>query len=136
MEESQRKDVECLFGILQVRFGILRRENQRWDLNEIIRIGNTCVIIHNILVRLDQYSRDDATKHISEDIDVFMETERCIAVDAIAEYNSNLALINATMTTDPTTESDHQVIRHMELTDKEDHYRLQKSLINININPM
>lgn len=53
-QEARRKDIERCFGVLQSRFQILRRENMRWDKREIVRISETCVILHNILIRMMQ----------------------------------------------------------------------------------
>jgi hypothetical protein len=52
LQESVRKDVECLFGVLQSRFEILRREIRCWELDDIISIANTCMILHNMIVRM------------------------------------------------------------------------------------
>ena len=49
-QESCRKDVERLFGVLQGRFKILRHEFHEWQHDKLSLILNTCVIIHNMLV--------------------------------------------------------------------------------------
>lgn len=51
-QEAIRKDIERCFGVLQARFGVLRRENRRWDVNEVVGISNACVVLHNMLVNL------------------------------------------------------------------------------------
>ncbi len=53
-QEATRKDVERLFAVLQSRFGILRLETEAWTLDYIIDFSNTCVILHNIIVRMQQ----------------------------------------------------------------------------------
>lgn len=54
-QEAVWKDVERLFGSLQSLFEILRCVNRRWDLNKTIRISNSCFILHNILLYMNQY---------------------------------------------------------------------------------
>jgi hypothetical protein len=81
--ESVRKDVECCFGILKMRFQILANPIQYHDKNlkkYISKINNTvwtCVILHNLLLAYDGldklwteddylstwYSDPDAEKH-------------------------------------------------------------------------
>lgn len=51
-QEAIRKDVERLFGCLQGRFKILRREWFEWDLDFVIAVSEVCVILHNMLVQL------------------------------------------------------------------------------------
>lgn len=52
MQESRRKDVERLFGVLQGRFHILPSNFHDWNDTEIVHIVETCTILHNMLVRL------------------------------------------------------------------------------------
>lgn len=49
-QEAVRKDIESFFGVLQSRFEILRREKRRWDVQDIVRISETAVLCHSILV--------------------------------------------------------------------------------------
>ena len=49
-QESQRKDVERFFGVLQGRFKILRHEFYEWSDSGIVDVLHVCVIIHNILI--------------------------------------------------------------------------------------
>ena len=124
--------MECLFGILQRRFLILRRENQRWDLNEIVRIGNSCVIIHNILIRFSQYEQCDEVRTVDE----IMENEHRNAMKGAAEYNHYLRLLAHTRSTDPNAEAEQMMIRDHQLTGITEHIRLQDALIALNYNPV
>lgn len=38
--------------MLQSRLEIIRRENRRWDIEEIVRISQTCVILHDMLITM------------------------------------------------------------------------------------
>ena len=52
VQESRRKDVERLFGVLQGRFQILKGDFHLWSDTEVSEIVHTCVILHNMLIRL------------------------------------------------------------------------------------
>ncbi|KAL6846224.1 hypothetical protein ACP4OV_023672 [Aristida adscensionis] len=49
-QEGARKDVERAFGVLQVRFNIVRRPARLWKRRSIGRIMKACVILHNMIV--------------------------------------------------------------------------------------
>lgn len=49
-QEAYRKDIECSFGILQAKFGILRDPVRLWSLEDIDYIVLGCVILHNMVV--------------------------------------------------------------------------------------
>lgn len=49
-QESNRKGIERFFSVLQSWFDIMRRENRLWKMEDIVRVGDNCVLIHNIIV--------------------------------------------------------------------------------------
>ena len=51
--ESERKHVECAFGILKGRFRILKLPIQIHDFNEIDYVFHTCCILHNMCLEFD-----------------------------------------------------------------------------------
>jgi len=53
--ESVRKDIECVFGKLKVRFQILNHYIQTQDKVKIDRIFKTCCIFHNMILKFDGY---------------------------------------------------------------------------------
>lgn len=53
-QESVRKDIERMFGVVQSRFGILRHEVKGWRLEDLITIADCCIILHNLIVRMQQ----------------------------------------------------------------------------------
>ncbi|XP_017233595.1 uncharacterized protein LOC108207672 [Daucus carota subsp. sativus] len=75
-QESQRKDVERAFGVLQSRFAIVRGPARFWDKEDLRRIMRACIILHNMIVEdeRDTYATqfgqlptyDDATNGLSE----------------------------------------------------------------------
>ena len=51
--ESMRKDVECTFGILKIRFCILRHETRVKSIERCDDIWKTCCALHNMLFFID-----------------------------------------------------------------------------------
>lgn len=54
VQEALRKDIERAFGVLQARFNVLRKESYLWRKKEVLAVSRTCVILHNMLVRMNQ----------------------------------------------------------------------------------
>lgn len=59
LQEGVRKDVERLFGVVQGRFKVLRRESELWNVEDVVLVSEVCVILHNILIRIQQSSGFD-----------------------------------------------------------------------------
>ncbi|XP_020272136.1 uncharacterized protein LOC109847311 [Asparagus officinalis] len=58
LQESERKDVERAFGVLQSRFAIVRGPARSWDEKILKNIMQACIIMHNMIVedeRNDDY---------------------------------------------------------------------------------
>lgn len=53
-QEGTRKDIERIFVVLQIRFGIIRLESKLWCIEDIVIVFEACVILHNILVPMHQ----------------------------------------------------------------------------------
>ena len=49
-DESARKDVECAFGVLQSRWGIVRYPARTWGIKKLWEVMTACVIMHNTIV--------------------------------------------------------------------------------------
>jgi hypothetical protein len=49
-QESQRKDVERAFGVLQARFAIVRVPARMWDEATLRDIMQACIIMHNMII--------------------------------------------------------------------------------------
>ena len=67
-QESVRKDVERVFGVLQARFAVVRNPSNLWDKNKISNIMRACLILHNMIVQdernsntLEEFQDDDFT---------------------------------------------------------------------------
>ncbi|XP_074378147.1 uncharacterized protein LOC141719667 [Apium graveolens] len=75
-QESQIKDVERAFGVLQSRFAIVRGPTRFWDKPDLGRVMRACIIIYNMIVEDErdtyatQFGRlptyDDATNGLPE----------------------------------------------------------------------
>ena len=77
--EIAARDSERLFGVLQGRFGSLRRVKHEWSDSSLVRIVHMFVIIHNILVCLLRHGE------LSDEIDAhdnFMSAQ-----EILEEYN-------------------------------------------------
>nr|GEW90340.1 RNA-directed DNA polymerase, eukaryota, reverse transcriptase zinc-binding domain protein [Tanacetum cinerariifolium] len=49
-QESARKDVERAFGVLQGRWGIIQQPARQYHVNNIRRIIDSCIIMHNMIL--------------------------------------------------------------------------------------
>lgn len=61
-QEATGKDVKLFFGVVKGQFQILRRQIRSWELEDVVVIVNTFVILHNLIVRMTQNGdfRDEA----------------------------------------------------------------------------
>lgn len=50
VQESVRKEIECAFGMLRKRFGILNRPCRLWKPNEMEDVMLCCLILHNMRI--------------------------------------------------------------------------------------
>jgi hypothetical protein len=57
MQSALRKDVECVFGVLQARWEIVRNPIRTWGLETIGDIMMACISLHNMVVQ-DEEGRD------------------------------------------------------------------------------
>ena len=49
-QESARKDIERVFGVLQSRFNIVDRPARKWKMVDVGQIMQTCIILHNMII--------------------------------------------------------------------------------------
>ena len=64
-QESVRKDIERAFGILVKQWQILDRTFRQWDKDEIAKILDCCIIMHNMAVehRRQDYAMSERMHH-------------------------------------------------------------------------
>ncbi|XP_048602103.1 uncharacterized protein LOC125580890 [Brassica napus] len=69
VQEATRKDVERAFGVLQVRFAIVKTPAILWDKRQIGMVMRTCIILHNMIVENERngYTQYDTSEFEEED---------------------------------------------------------------------
>lgn len=75
-QQTLRKDIDRFFGVLQARFGFLRKKCLLWYKEDIIVGSRCCVTLHNMMVRMAQqgdFLEDDVE---SPGVDVVAEIYR------------------------------------------------------------
>ena len=77
--ESMRKDIECLFGILKIRFRILMHRMMQNSIGKIRNIFITCCILHNIINMFNEAIADPLYE-IDPDVDedLFMDWDESL----------------------------------------------------------
>lgn len=131
-QESTRKDVERLFGCLQGRFKILRREFFEWSDESIVKISKVCVIIHNMLVQLRLNGElddeiDSNGRRISSESVVEEFAEEAVR-DSVTIGPLQSSHTNSTPT--PQSVLDSLLTQRDLLTSPQRHLRLAKELID------
>ncbi|XP_057773325.1 uncharacterized protein LOC130992600 [Salvia miltiorrhiza] len=73
MQESAWKDVECAFGVLQARWGIIRSLARGWYVEYLKDIMMCCIILRNMIIENEgeraTHWRDDDTGHVASSSD-------------------------------------------------------------------
>ncbi|XP_050378434.1 uncharacterized protein LOC126795701 [Argentina anserina] len=80
MQESFRKDVERVFGILQARFASVRGPARGWAREDLSYIMMTCIILHNMIVE-DERDKEEVV------IDPDEIPTRLMAVEVYESYD-------------------------------------------------
>lgn len=52
--EAEQKHAKMVFGVMKGQFQIIRREMWAWELDDVVLISNTCVILHNLILCMKQ----------------------------------------------------------------------------------
>lgn len=127
-----RKDIECVFGILQSKFAILRVENRRLYLNDIVRITNSCVLIHNFLIRSRQFTMmgNDLIPKM-EKLNMLMNIEQRMGDLSNAEYRRNVEVLQATFSNNEYNEAERLLLLELNLTYMDEHVRLTNALLQL-----
>ena len=109
-QEAVRKDVERLFGVLQTRFEILRREMRKWDFNELVRITNVCIILHNMIVRMQQNGDFEEEAQGVDVVTELLEEEEQMRGNSFMEFVENRAESESQRCADPTDEAERLIM--------------------------
>lgn len=62
LQEAARKDIECAFGVLQARWGLICQPCRLWDLEDANLLIITAIILHNMIVE----ERSESDPYLSE----------------------------------------------------------------------
>lgn len=93
-QEALRQDIERAFVVLQARFHVLRKGPFLWNKSNVLAVSHICVIIHNMLVRLNQERIfQNETMEDGETIDLLTELynkERIMANNRCNEREKQL----------------------------------------------
>ncbi|XP_041021288.1 uncharacterized protein LOC121262759 [Juglans microcarpa x Juglans regia] len=106
-QESARKDVERVFGVLQARFAIIRGRARFFHIETLNDIMMACVILHNTII----------------------EDERADNEEEEFEYEQLTESTHDPVSTDPTPEFNEFSQRHHALRDRKIHCQLQADLV-------
>lgn len=83
--ESVRKDIECVFGRLKVRFEILNHYIKTQDKVKVDRIFKTCCILHNMILKWDGYDT-----RLQDTSNWIIQTQSSENQDSVEDYRHHL----------------------------------------------
>ena len=120
-----------MFGVLHTRFEILRREFKTWDRDVIIAVTNVCVILNNIIVRMQQKGEFlDETGPIDVVSELLEEEEQRLGIQR-DEYDVNLANMAEFIIDDEEAEIERLLFEEYCLTNVEGHHSLTDDVIEL-----
>lgn len=92
-QESARKDIERLFGVMKSYFQILRREIRVWEVEDIIVVADACIRLHKRIVSMQQngeFSEEAGGHNLITEV---YEHDLQYAQEAAVEYQNMLIAI-------------------------------------------
>ncbi|KAG2318386.1 hypothetical protein Bca52824_011599 [Brassica carinata] len=94
--ETVRKDVERAFGVLQVRFAIVKRPALIWDKIKIGKIMRACIILHNMIVEdeRDGYTQFDVSDFTQPDSNQSSEVDFTYSTEMSSNLGSMINIRN------------------------------------------
>lgn len=130
-QEAVRKDVERLFGVLQTRFEILRREIRKWELDSIIQITNVCVLLHNMIIRMHQNGEFEEEAGGINVVTELLEEEEQMRGESYMEFEENRRIIEQQIVPNVDEEIERLLVREMMLTSQDGHMELMEEMIRM-----
>ena len=118
-QEGARKDIERAFGVLQARFQWTARPILMYELSNITKRMNTCLILHNMGVS-DRIMDNDVYATYNPSFGLSIPTER--------PNREPADLVQIPETINFYHDPNLAKTRWEHLTDKEGHYRLKEAL--------
>lgn len=129
IQESVRKDIERMFGVLQSRLEIISQEFRQWYLEDILRISDTCSILHNMIIRMQQ-NEDSCDEGAGTDlVTEWYDVEQAAADERRSELQQNVATVTPQTIDDAEEEAERMIVTQMEYTDNVDFFSLRADLI-------
>lgn len=105
--EAARRNVERLLKVMKGQFQICQMEIRSWELEDVVMISNTCVILQTLIVFMQKngYFCDEADgmNLITE----FLESDEQRRIETVIEYDDNRIRIKSETLID----WDEQVVR-------------------------
>jgi hypothetical protein len=108
-QESERKVVECSFGVLQSWFNIVRRPAKMWKRRDVVNIIQAYIIWHNMIV-------EDEKQEVAIPIDLNMNPGASIALPPEVSTEANLCFADV-------------LRRNNEIRDSSKHIELKNDLV-------
>jgi hypothetical protein len=108
-QESERKVVECSFGVLQSRFNIVHHPAKMWKRRDVVNIMQVCIILHNMIV-------EDEKQEVQIPIDLNMNPGASIALPPEVSTQANPCFADV-------------LLRNNEIRDRSKHIELKNDLV-------
>lgn len=127
-----RTNIERFLGETQSRFGILRKENGRWNVNEVVMISECCDIIHEMII---EHVKNDGVGE-EKDRNILFKFGKNIN-PATYKHKTQATQFSESTETEhieehaPTVSFDTMFINKAEITNYSGFEKLQKELIEI-----
>jgi hypothetical protein len=109
LQEAYRKDVECAFGVLQLRFAIVQNPVRLWKTEDLWTIMIAAVILHNMIIK----------------------DERDTSMENVFDYHQG-GPTTSTSDTSPPASNDLEIflLRFQAIRSRSTHCMLKEDLIN------
>ncbi|XP_024006097.1 uncharacterized protein LOC112082808 [Eutrema salsugineum] len=111
-QESYRKDVERVFGVLQARFAIVRNPALFWDNEKIGKIMRASIVLHNMIVE------NERSGYTQYNIQEFQQGESIRTSEVDMTYSTNMP-----------TNLTNLISNRNDIRDRKMHDRLKADLI-------
>lgn len=125
MQESLRKDVERAFGVLQLRFAIVKNPARQWGKDRMTQIMKCCVIMHNMII---EDEREDPDLVDNTDFEPSLRTAQSSSVSSESFVKVSSAVLADVQSS--VEETIAMVLKRVDtLRDPDAHLRLRRDLV-------
>lgn len=130
-QKSVQKDVERLLGVLHLLFEILSREIRMWYIDEIFRVSDFCVIVYNIIRRMQQNGNFDEDADRTDLVTEMYDMEQEAAQKSRTELKDNMVTIESQTMYDVEDETEWIMLSNMEYMDPVKILKLRDDLVQL-----